>query len=352
VSPHDIDLLLRGASLGIALLLALLFARAADARVRWLGLGLVVSAAAWQVVGGDFSRDWPDPARLALRLLALPGVYFFWALSRLMFEDRFAPRPWHAALVAIPVAASLLNFLLRDIAGAELARLALRLCVQLVLLALLAHVLARVVLDRRDDLVELRRRVRLVFVGAGACLPIATLVGHSLWGPWAEEERIVQAAAYLVLKLVLVVLLVDLRTYAFVAPAAPAAETPAAAPAREPAPAPDESARDAARVVDAMQRERVYRETGLTIGALAAKLALPEYRLRRLINQHLGYRNFSDFLNAWRLREAAERLRDPGQAHLPILSIALDLGYGSIGPFNRAFKAAKGVTPSEFRQRP
>ncbi len=36
-------------------------------------------------------------------------------------------------------------------------------------------------------------------------------------------------------------------------------------------------------------------------------------------------------------------------AHLPILTIALDLGYGSIGPFNRAFKAAVGVPPSAYR---
>jgi AraC-like DNA-binding protein len=77
---------------------------------------------------------------------------------------------------------------------------------------------------------------------------------------------------------------------------------------------------------------------------------MAEYRLRRVINRQLGHRNFNDFLNAWRLREAAERLRDPAQARLPILTIALDLGYGSIGTFNRAFKATMGVTPSEFRR--
>jgi AraC-like DNA-binding protein len=33
-----------------------------------------------------------------------------------------------------------------------------------------------------------------------------------------------------------------------------------------------------------------------------------------------------------------------------VLTIALDCGYGSIGPFNRAFKARFGVTPSQFRE--
>jgi AraC-like DNA-binding protein len=35
---------------------------------------------------------------------------------------------------------------------------------------------------------------------------------------------------------------------------------------------------------------------------------------------------------------------------MPVLTIALDAGFQSIGPFNRAFKAATGVTPTEFRR--
>jgi AraC-like DNA-binding protein len=35
---------------------------------------------------------------------------------------------------------------------------------------------------------------------------------------------------------------------------------------------------------------------------------------------------------------------------VPILTIALDAGFQSLGPFNRAFKAHAGVTPSEFRR--
>ena len=71
-----------------------------------------------------------------------------------------------------------------------------------------------------------------------------------------------------------------------------------------------------------------------------------EAALRDLINQELGYRNFNDFLHHHRLQEAAERL---AREDLPVLTIALDCGYGSIGPFNRAFKQRHGVTPTEFR---
>src|SRR5204863_6104559 len=82
---------------------------------------------------------------------------------------------------------------------------------------------------------------------------------------------------------------------------------------------------------------------------LAAELRTQEYLLRRAINKHLGYRNFNDFLHDYRLQEAARRLESASDRALPVLTIALDCGYGSIGPFNRAFKARFGVTPTQYR---
>jgi AraC-like DNA-binding protein len=72
--------------------------------------------------------------------------------------------------------------------------------------------------------------------------------------------------------------------------------------------------------------------------------------LRRVINQGLGFRNFNDFLHTHRLKEAAGRLGDPQLRRIPVLTIALEAGYGSIGPFNRAFKERFGMTPSEYRR--
>ena len=88
----------------------------------------------------------------------------------------------------------------------------------------------------------------------------------------------------------------------------------------------------------------------LTISALSAALGHPEHRLRQLINGRLGYRNFSAFLNSYRIPEAQRILADSAQVRKPVLTIALDLGYGSLGPFNRAFKIETGLTPTEFRQ--
>ena len=96
----------------------------------------------------------------------------------------------------------------------------------------------------------------------------------------------------------------------------------------------------------AMAQDRVYRREGLSLTDLAQTMNMSEATLRELINQRLGYRNFNDFLHHHRLREATERL---SREDLPILTIALECGYGSIGPFNRAFKQRMGVTPTEFR---
>src|SRR5258708_36538432 len=76
---------------------------------------------------------------------------------------------------------------------------------------------------------------------------------------------------------------------------------------------------------------------------------MPEYKLRRLINQRLGYRNFNVFLNNHRIEEAKAALADPGQAEVPVIAIAMDAGFQPLGPFNRAFKATTGSPPSEYR---
>lgn len=108
--------------------------------------------------------------------------------------------------------------------------------------------------------------------------------------------------------------------------------------------------RDFAALTRALKDEKVYLTPGLTIGRLAKRLAMPEYRLRALINKNLGYKNFNALLHDYRLREVCEQLEDPAKANVPILTIALEVGYQSIGPFNQAFRVAMGCTPSAYRR--
>jgi len=96
--------------------------------------------------------------------------------------------------------------------------------------------------------------------------------------------------------------------------------------------------------------EGAFQQSGLNIRTLAEQLGHTEHQLRKLINGRLGFRNFSAFLNSYRIPEAKKVLADAEQVRKPVLTIALDLGYGSLGPFNRAFKAATDMTPTEYRQ--
>lgn len=73
--------------------------------------------------------------------------------------------------------------------------------------------------------------------------------------------------------------------------------------------------------------------------------------MRRVINGHLGHRNFAAFVNTHRITAAKAALAAPENAGRTIAAIAFDLGFGSLGPFNRAFKEATGLTPTEFRNR-
>ena len=99
-----------------------------------------------------------------------------------------------------------------------------------------------------------------------------------------------------------------------------------------------------------LMNEGFYTRNGLTIRVMAEALNLPEHQLRALINRELGFENFSQFLNSYRIPAVAERLKNIRDKDTPILTIALESGYNSIAPFNRAFKELKGTTPSAFRK--
>ena len=99
-----------------------------------------------------------------------------------------------------------------------------------------------------------------------------------------------------------------------------------------------------------MEVQKLYRQEGITISDLAEAMDIQEYRLRQLINQQMGYRNFNDFLNGYRIQEACRRLVSQEDSQLPVLTIAPDVGFRSLSAFNRAFKERTEKTPSQYRK--
>ena len=207
----------------------------------------------------------------------------------------------------------------------------------------------RAVAGLRGDLVERRRRLRPVLATLAVLYSVGIIVGHALdrdssGGPPIPADRTLEAAGLAALSVCFAVLALRAGQPIFAAP------PPQVAPAPVPPADDDAEAPVLARLLALMEQEKIYRREGFDLGALVAALDLPEYRLRRLINQRLGHRNFSSFVNSYRLAEARSALADPAQASVPVLTIALDAGFQSIGPFNRAFKAETGLTPTEYRR--
>lgn len=105
-----------------------------------------------------------------------------------------------------------------------------------------------------------------------------------------------------------------------------------------------------ARVAAAIRDEAVYTLPELRVADVARLVGEAKYKVTQCITGPLGFRNFNHMINHVRIAEAKRKLADASFDRLPVLTIALDCGFGSIGPFNRAFKAEIGMTPVHFRR--
>lgn len=102
--------------------------------------------------------------------------------------------------------------------------------------------------------------------------------------------------------------------------------------------------------INAAMADGIWQVEGLTVSALAQKVDAPEHQVRRAINQVLGHRNFASFINRARIDAAKAQLRDSQGASKTVLEIAYDVGFSSLGPFNRAFRDVTGQSPTDFRK--
>ena len=341
-----IDLALRSGAIALLLALAALlvrdFGRQLAGRLAALfALGSAVYAASSAAGAASWPIGWHAP----LIALSTGNVVVFWLFTRALFDDEFTLRRWHGAAWIALVVVSLINCALiaprQDPSGRWLG-----LALSLVALGILALAVVQSVRSWSSDLVERRRLLRVFIVGAAALYSIVNSV-LQLMLDGSDPPAVVSAANAAVLLGIAAVIVVAMTRTA-------GDEVFAAAPHPTDNVQPHAAiAGDQQQIVALnrlMQAERIYRQEGLTIGMLANRLTLPEYRLRRLINQQLGYRNFNAFLNGYRIEEAKAALADPAQAEVPVTTIALDAGFQSLGPFNRAFKSQTGVTPTEFRR--
>ena len=207
------------------------------------------------------------------------------------------------------------------------------------------------VADWRFDMVERRRRIRVLTLAiSGVVAMVSGLLTRVLIDPGSPANYIAHvtliATDLAILAFVLFQLTNgDVGRYLDFDPAEPPS------PARPSAADVDSNSGPAlARLMALLEDERVCQREGLSLKGLADRVGLPEYRLRKLIHEQLGYRNFNALLHDYRIREACRQLSDPGLRRTPILTIALSVGYASVNTFSRGFREIMGVTPSAYRE--
>ena len=348
-----LDLALRAGTTALLLVLAAVLFR--DFRAVIAGrlaaafaLGSAAHAVTYAIGSTSPVSIWHAP----LIALSTGNIVVFWLFTRALFDDAFKLRGWHALLWAAVAGFSFINCAWIAPASTGNARFPI-VAINLLVLGFIALAVGQTIASWSADLVEGRRRLRIFIVSAAALYGGINAILQMLISGREAADVANTANAALLAAIVAAICYAMLRVAAVdlfpVVPVA-AAVTNLAAPSVA---AQDSSAADQ-RLVDALMRlmadERIYRHDNVTIGTLATKLAIPEYKLRRLINQRLGYRNFNVFLNNHRIEEAKAALADPSQAEVPVITIAMDAGFQSLGPFNRAFKATTGVTPTEYRR--
>jgi len=287
----------RGAAAGLLLMMAAVFLR--HRPPEFIRAALAGAGAASAIIEAPgFPSQWYW-ASLPLIMLSSAGPVAFWLWARVVFDDDFVFRPWHGATAIAAIGLGLANSYCAETSSAR----------------------------------AMNQMLMFVNLGFGM-LAIANAIGLCVLGVLAGWHLFRTAALH--------------QASALEAAVASAGQA-SSAPIRN-SNQPEVEPQLLNRLERLMTVERAYRREGLTIGALAALASLPEYRLRQVINEGLGYRNFNAFLNRYRIEEVKAALADPDQKDVPVLTIAMDAGFQSLGPFNRAFKAETGVTPTEFRR--
>jgi AraC-like DNA-binding protein len=97
------------------------------------------------------------------------------------------------------------------------------------------------------------------------------------------------------------------------------------------------------RILDALHRR--FSEP-LRVQDLCAVGNMSERSLHRLFVRHLG-QNLSDYLGGLRIGRACMWLVETDR---PVSVIATDAGFSNLSNFNRRFRAARQMTPKEFRR--
>jgi len=130
-------------------------------------------------------------------------------------------------------------------------------------------------------------------------------------------------------------------------PVVPPAKPVAAEPAKYQHSALDDTRalRIAAKIEASMSADFLHRDPNLSLWDLAKHISVTAHYVSQTLNTKLD-RNFFDYVNYWRIKDAVNQLTTTEDT---ILAIAYDVGFNSRSSFYKAFKRETGKTPRDLR---
>lgn len=103
------------------------------------------------------------------------------------------------------------------------------------------------------------------------------------------------------------------------------------------------------KLMETMQDKELYLDCDLTLGDLADEAGMTYHQASQVINNQMNQKFFS-FVNTYRIQRAREILSDPKTGKMPIVELALEVGFKSKSSFYNAFRKATSLTPTQFRK--
>jgi AraC-like DNA-binding protein len=103
--------------------------------------------------------------------------------------------------------------------------------------------------------------------------------------------------------------------------------------------------REARRVVEAIRLVESDAGRPLQLKEMAAIAGMSKYHFLRVFRRLTGVTPHQYLISA-RLRRAALAL---ASSRRPVIAVALDSGFGDLSTFNKTFRAAFGLTPTQYR---
>lgn len=340
-----LDVLLRYSTVTMLLVTALLAIRDGRKLPQTIYIVLAAVTVACMLLGTSRPElQLPQPFHSIVRFGDIGNIVFIWWLGLAIFQDGFRLRWPHWFVLAINCAV-LIPGRITEINGEKYFHPVLNYGLDIITVSIMAHLIFVTLKGRADDLIEPRRRLRLYFVLA--------MIFATLTAVFAENILAASHPEFLQTLRCIIIFPLGLWSILWLTELHPEKitfkETVKPVDIK-----PDIDPRDQVLLDDlktAMDVDKTYTQAGLTIRTLAENLKTPEHRLRNLINSGLGYRNFSSFLNSYRIEAIKTAFADPQNSRIPVLTIALDHGYNSLAPFNRAFRDIEGMTPSAYRRK-